>query len=514
MKRIVTCREMKALDSYTIEKMGVPSCVLMERAALKVVEEMERELADRRQRERILCVCGSGNNGGDGVAIARILQLHGYQTSLYLVGNPAHRTEEMQRQLQIAEAYHVPVVNNLQTAEYTTIVDAIFGVGLSRPVEGAYRELIAALNQMHAWKVAVDIPSGVNGDTGAELGIAFRADLTVTFAFRKAGLCLYPGRKFAGKVVVADAGIYENAAMEAHLWQTERADIQSLPGREPDGNKGTFGKILIVGGSPGMCGAAYLSASGAFASGAGMIRIFTSEDNRIPLQTMLPEAIVDCSDNCEGAFAWSDVFVIGPGIGTSEEAAKKVKWFLEASYREQKPVVLDADGLNLLATNPEWRSYLTDQVILTPHIGEMSRLTGKTVREIQEDRVAAARELAAETGTICVLKDACTVTAAPDGHAWISLEGNPGMATAGSGDVLSGVLAGVQAMTQHADPAKAAGTADTGRKAALGVLLHGMAGDLAADEKGMAGMKAGDIVCGVTGVLKKKEDTARSGMTR
>ena len=173
MKQIVTCKEMKALDGNMIEGIGIPSCVLMERAALKVAEELERTLADKKQEERILCVCGSGNNGGDGVAVARILKLHGYRTSLYLVGNPDHRTVEMQRQLDIAAACQVPVVNNLETEEYTTIVDAIFGVGLSRPVEGSYRDVIMALNQLNAWKVAVDIPSGVNGDTGAELGILF-----------------------------------------------------------------------------------------------------------------------------------------------------------------------------------------------------------------------------------------------------------------------------------------------------------------------------------------------------
>ena len=507
MKQMVTCKEMKTLDGNTIEKMGVPSCVLMERAALKVAEEMEHHLEKRKQQEHILCVCGSGNNGGDGVAIARILKLHGYRTSLYLVGNPDHRTEEMQRQLDIAANYQVPVVNNLEAEEYTTIVDAIFGVGLSRPVEGRYRDTIALLNQMHAWKVAVDIPSGVNGDTGAELGIAFHADLTVTFAFRKAGLCLYPGRKFAGKVVVADVGIYESDEVLKQLWQTEKTDIDCLPDKIPDGNKGTFGKILVVAGSPGMCGAAYLSAAGAFATGAGMVKIVTSEENRIPLQTMLPEAMLDCCEEYEKDFAWCDVVVIGPGLGTSEKAADKVQWFLEAAAKNGKPLVLDADGLNLLAEHPEWRTWLGGHVVLTPHMGEMSRLTGKTVKELQMDRILAARELAAETGAVCVLKDACTVTATPDGKAWISLEGNPGMATAGSGDVLSGILAGVQAMFLHEEQ-------NMGLQAALGVLLHGMAGDLAAEEVGMAGMKAGDIVRGVTGILKNKKSTEISGKSR
>lgn len=500
MKQIVTCKEMKALDGNMIEGIGIPSCVLMERAALKVAEELERTLADKKQEERILCVCGSGNNGGDGVAVARILKLHGYRTSLYLVGNPDHRTVEMQRQLDIAAACQVPVVNNLETEEYTTIVDAIFGVGLSRPVEGSYRDVIMALNQLNAWKVAVDIPSGVNGDTGAELGIAFHADLTVTFAFRKAGLCLYPGRKFAGKVIVADVGIYTSDKVKPYLWQTEKTDIYFLPDKIVDGNKGTFGKILVVAGSPGMCGAAYLSASGAFAVGSGMVKIVTAEENRIPLQTMLPEAMLDCGDDFAKDLDWCDMIVIGPGLGTAEKAADKVQWFLKAAVKAGKPLVLDADGLNLLARHPEWKEWLGAHVVLTPHMGEMSRLTGKTVKELQTDRIAAARELAAETGAVCVLKDACTVTAAPDGNTWISLAGNPGMATAGSGDVLTGILVGVLAMFLN----KRTELPDTGRQAALGVLLHGMAGDLAAKEKGTAGMKAGDIVRGASEVLKNK----------
>ncbi|MBU5481539.1 NAD(P)H-hydrate dehydratase [Blautia sp. MSJ-19] len=502
MKQMVMCREMKALDGNTIEQMGVPSCVLMERAALKVVEQMETRFCSSKQVEKILCVCGSGNNGGDGVAIARILHLHGYDTAIYLLGNPDHRTEELKRQLMIAANYQVPVVNNLEAEEYTTIVDAIFGVGLTRPVQGIYREVIDVLNQKRAWKVAVDIPSGVDGNTGAELGTAFRADLTVTFAFPKAGLWMYPGKKLAGQVVVADVGIYGMQDEQVRQWLLEESDIRQFPAKEPDGNKGTFGKVLVVAGSPGMCGAAFLSASGAFASGAGMVRIVTAEANRIPLQTMLPEAMLTCDSDFQKAFDWGDILVIGPGIGTTEEAAAKVHWFLEAAHHSGKPVVLDADGLNLLAQHPKWKKYLGTHVILTPHIGEMSRLTGKTVSEIQSDRIGAARELASELGTICVLKDACTVISAPGGTVWISPAGNPGMATAGSGDVLSGILAGVEAMFLHST-----GEISHGEKAALGVLLHGVAGDLAAGKTGMAGMKAGDIIRGAAEVLKNKQNT-------
>ena len=226
MKYIVTCREMKMLDSHTIQKKGIPSLVLMERAALKTAEEIEAHFREYPGQQKILCVCGSGNNGGDGIAIGRILFLHGFDVKIYMAGNPSHMTEETRQQLDIAGNYHVPLVNNPDMNEYTTIVDAIFGVGLSRTVEGHYRDVIRQMNEASAWKVAVDIPSGVNGDTGMELGTAFCADLTVTYAFCKAGLCLYPGRKLAGKVVTGDIGIYQDNTENVHtspgeLWQAE-----------------------------------------------------------------------------------------------------------------------------------------------------------------------------------------------------------------------------------------------------------------------------------------------------
>lgn len=494
MKNAVSCSLMKKLDQNTIRRIGIPSLVLMERAALKTAEEMEKVL--KKTEEKILCVCGSGNNGGDGIAIARILFLHGYHTEIYMAGNLSHMTQETKQQYDIARNYQVPVVNNPQWQEYTTIVDAVFGVGLTRPVEGRYADLLHEMNRTSAWKVAVDIPSGVNGDTGAVMGTAFLADLTVTFAFRKAGLCLFPGRKLAGKTVTADIGIYESSDLMEPWYLMDDSDIEKLPPRDPEGNKGTFGKVLAVAGSAGMCGAAYFCASAALASGAGMVKVLTEKENRIPLQTLLPEAIVDCSEKPEGwkkALDWCDVLIIGPGIGKSERSRMLLSWFLEHTSGE-KPVILDADGLNLLAENPQWKKFLGKHTILTPHMGEMSRLTGKTIAELQKDRIAAAREMAKTTGAICVLKDACTVTASPDGALWLNLSGNPGMAVAGSGDVLTGVLAGMCCMElgeKLPAPDKAA---------ALGVYIHGRAGDLAAKTKGKYGMKAGDLLPAVSEV--------------
>lgn len=501
MKKIVTCSQMKALDAYTIGEMGVPSLVLMERASLKVVEEMEKEFAKKENAEHILVVCGNGNNGGDGIAIARILHLHGYHVEIFMAGNPDHMTEETAAQWKIAMNYSVPAVNNPKWDEYTTIVDAMFGVGLSRPIEGTCKKMIHAINRTDAWKVAVDIPSGIDGNNGLVLGTAFEADMTVTFAFRKRGLCLYPGRMYAGKILVADIGIYENSMMLINGAHMEKEDLADFSWRFSDGNKGTFGKVLIVAGSEGMCGAACLAALGAFSAGVGMVKIQTVEANRVPLQTMLPEAILSCSfteTEMERNMDWCDVLVIGPGIGVTEEIAETVVWYLSMAKEQGKYVILDADGLNCLAehtTDPT--RFLHHHVILTPHPGEMSRLCKKSIPEIRCSLVRTAVHYAEMSGAVCVLKDACTVIADDEDHVYLNLTGNSGMATAGSGDVLAGVLAGIYCMNLHRD------RKDSIQMAALGVMLHGMAGDLAAKEIGEHGMKASDIARAVSEILRQ-----------
>lgn len=505
MKKIVTCEEMKKLDNATIHKIGVASEVLMERAALKVVEETEKYLG---KSEKILVVCGSGNNGGDGIAIARLFHLKGVRAEFYMAGNKEKMTRETLLQYKIATGYQVPEVNNPAWDEYTTIVDAVFGVGLARPIEGHYAEIIHEMNSARAKKIAVDIPSGVNGDTGLEMGIAFSADLTVTFGYRKRGLCFYPGRLYAGKIVIADIGIYEQEAVKASARCLEKEDLKLFPERDPGGNKGTFGKILFVTGSAGMCGAAYLSASAALRTGAGMVKIQTVEENRIPLQILLPEAMV-CSrfdeESNEQLLSWCDVIVIGPGFGTSVASRERAQWFLTAAAREKKPLILDADGLNLLAMHPQWKEFLGGNVVLTPHIGEMSRLCGRSIGEIQETIAQTAVDYAKETGTVCVQKDACTVVTDGKDDIYLNLSGNSGMATAGSGDVLAGLLAGILCMYLKTEEQPSMVL-----KAALGVYLHGLCGDLAAAEKGKRSMLAGDIIAYLPRALAICEEESKS----
>ena len=499
MREVVTAAEMKALDSNTIQQAGIPSLVLMERAALQTADEITKHLKEK-DRERILVVCGTGNNGGDGLAVARILHLRGFRTWYYILGNEEKMTAETACQFKTAQYYQVPRANNLNLNEYTTIVDAIFGVGLSRPVEGKYGEVINELNQASAYKVAVDIPSGIDADTGFEKGTAFRADLTVTFAFRKRGLCFYPGRMYGGEIVVADIGIYSIPGENIPMHCLEQKDLEMLPERIPYGNKGTFGKVLLVAGCEGMCGAAYLSAAAALKCSAGMVKIQTVEANRIPLQTLLPEAMISCDfdeSRNQAMLDWCDVLVIGPGLGVGARSRERAQWFLSKAAVCGKPVILDADGLNLLSVHEEWKCFLGENVIITPHIGEMSRLCGKEIGDIQDCLVQTAADYAKETGAVCVLKDACTVVAGASGEMYLNLSGNAGMATAGSGDVLSGVLAGIFCMylAQKKKP-------EPDLLAALGVYIHGTAGDLAAQRIGQRGMTAGDIIRFLPEILK------------
>ena len=522
MKKLLYSGQMKALDAYTIEQIGIPSPVLMERAALEVVLRIKA----RGCCGRILVLCGTGNNGGDGIAVARILFQQGFDSAYYVAGNEAHYTDQTRLQISIADALGVPRIYDPEPERPSVLVDALFGVGLSRPVTGEYARLIDWMNRMDAWKIAVDIPSGVDADTGQILGTAFRADETVTFAFGKPGLYLDPGRALAGKVSVAEIGVtwQEKAFTTVHCSGSrrllEKADLQPLLYREPAGHKGTFGKVLAVAGSAGMCGAAYLCGAAALRTGCGMVRIQTPQENRIPLQTLLPEAMIACSDreaDWQAYLDWADVLIIGPGLGTDENALRRFSWFLHGAWEQKKPVVLDADGLNLLSAFPEnYKGWLDEGVILTPHIGEMSRLTGKNPADLTADRIRAAHETAQKYGAACIMKDAASVTASPTGEVYINTTGNNGMGTAGSGDVLAGVLGGLLALncrreiSKPDDPAiiadggpyYASGRRDAPRGlstpgvfiAAAGVYLHGMAGDLAAMEEGPHAMTAGSIV--------------------
>ena len=505
---------MKELDRYTIEENQVPSCVLMERAALAVFSEITSRIG---KEKTILVVCGTGNNGGDGIAIARLLHLAGYSASVYVAGDPQKMTEETRRQYTIAVKYGVVFQSSFEPRKASVLVDALFGVGLSREITGIFRDQIEEMNSCDAFRVSVDIPSGIDGDTGRVLGCAFRADLTVTFAFLKRGLCLYPGREYAGTVVTADIGIYGSKVNGSGdirdagslVYHLEKADLQLIPKRRMDGHKGTFGKVLLIAGTAGMCGAAYFSAAAALACGVGMVQILTDPANRVPLQMLLPEAIINTSETEEEwnkVFGWCDTLIIGPGLGTSPESLHKLGLFLKWAAASARFVVLDADGLNLLSENPELRKYLGPRTVITPHLGEMARLTGKTVQAIKNDPVKEAVSFASENNCCCILKDACTITASPDGRIYLNLSGNDGMGTAGAGDVLSGIEGGFLCVNRENSP-------DASFLSALGVFVHGLAGDRAAGKSGRASVTAGKILDAIPGVLNdSREDADMTGI--
>ena len=450
----------------------------------------------------MLVVCGSGNNGGDGLALGRLLLARGYTVSFYEIGGVRHASESYQTQRKILENLGVHFLEKLPDKDSDIWVDAVFGVGLKRDVAGIQREVLEEVNTRSGFKIAVDVPSGVDASSGKILGCAFQADLTITFGLSKIGLVLYPGASLAGEVVVKEIGFPEEA-VEAVFPKTIRytkEDLCRLPKRWPWSNKGSYGKVLLIVGTKNMAGAAYLSATAAYRTGSGLVRIFTCEENREILQSRVPEAIMTTYASDEEALAklpealdWATVIGIGPGLGQNARTARLLTAVLQ---RGSCPLVIDADGINTLAAlkqngsvSSEYDSYGAP-IILTPHLKEMERLTGKKVAEIQNTLMETARE-AADATHIFVLKDARTIVSDGSAPTYINMSGNNGMATGGSGDVLTGILCGLLA-----------GGLSALEAARLGVYCHGLAGDAAAKEKGYYGMTAGDLLTYLPDIIR------------
>ena len=487
-----TGEQMRRADLYTIEEIGVPSMVLMERAALEVVRCMEEEQLDFR---KVLVICGSGNNGGDGYAIARLLHLKGHDVTIFFAGNSQKRSEENVQQAKIAAHYEIPVITNLGTEEYSVIIDALFGTGLKREVTGHYREVLCSVNQMAGKKVAVDLPSGIHDTTGARMGIAFCADLTVAIALPKRGLFLQEGNVCAGKILTGDIGISSETFSEGTVtFGYEKQDLfLGFPKRKKNSHKGSYGKVLMIAGSKGMSGAAYLSAKAAYAVGAGLVQIYTHEENRVILQQLLPEAIITTydtfdSEQLEKLIQWADLIGIGCGLGKSDTAERVMQYTLK---RALVPCVVDADGINILSKHMEWIEETNALIVLTPHMKEMSRMLQCSVKELIEQRMEKLHAFVERYKVVCVLKDARTLVAKEHQNTYLNLSGNAAMAKAGSGDVLAGVIVGI--LAQQCEPYTSA---------CLGVFLHGLAGDMARDKKGAYSVLASDLVAEISSVLK------------
>ena len=499
MQLWVNAAQMKAADQYTIQKLGVPSLELMEHAAQACVQVLEDEKVDL---SNVCVVCGSGNNGGDGFAIARILQNNRYSVETFCVGNPEHYTEETQEQMHRLQECGGKITYGMpQEDSYSVIIDAVFGVGLSRKVEGRYRQVIEQMNRMRGTKFAVDIPSGLSATTGCILGCAFKADYTVTFQLKKIGLELSQGRTMAGRVIVPDIGISTDSICEdQEIVRTAGKDIyrKMLPDRPEDSNKGTYGRLLVIAGSKGMAGAAYLNAHAAYMTGAGLVRIYTSSDNREILQTLLPEAIITTYEEYNkeellSLLTWADGVCIGSGLGMSRLSEKILKTVIEYV---KVPCLIDADGLNLLAENKNYLNQMAERrFVITPHMKEMSRLTGTPVEELKADRIQILKDFISRYRITCVLKDSRTLIASEEKGIRMNLTGNSAMAKAGSGDVLAGVISGWMVQGKEAEDA-----------AELGTYIHGLSGDLAKFEKGVYSVMARDLIEYISKALMKLEE--------
>mgnify|MGYP003588011924 CR=1 FL=1 len=526
MQYVVTSAEMRRCDQNTSEHFGMDSKVLMERAALAVAARIGewKTCQETTRALRALVAFGHGNNGGDGVAVGRILAQHGYQVTFMAVGEGGVYSELTRQQMDIVRAYgyEIDTFSNIREnksqMDWDIIVDAMFGIGCNRPLEYEYEQAVKLIDNIKKIRrnellvCAVDMPSGISADDGKVCGVAVHADVTVTFNFAKVGQVMYPGCDYTGKLYVEDAGITQAGFLGeipgAFLYDETAAEL--LPGRAAYGNKSTFGRILIVAGSSEISGACTLCATTCYRSGAGMVRIFTAKENRETIQTMLPEALLDTYTADTGeehltrtctalrkAMKWSSALCIGPGIGTDTVAHA----ILETVLREYThSIVLDADALNLIAEDETLQKLASEYsdsekwVIMTPHVAEFARLYGSTVAACKDHILAWPRELAEKYHCTVICKDARTVVAgAQNSQIYLNVSGNSGMATAGSGDVLTGLLGALSVCGE-----------DGFKIACMGSYLHGLAGNLAAREYGEYYMLAGDIMKALQQVLPEK----------
>jgi NAD(P)H-hydrate epimerase len=495
--RLVDAEEMRAIDRAAIEDFGIPALTLMDRAG-RGVADAAAELAG--PRGRFVVVCGGGNNGGDGYVAARLLRAAGRDARVMALV-PAHVLSPDARTVrEQAERAGVPIDDGvlapLAAGVGDVVIDAIFGTGLRRPPEGLFAGAIAAIEVARvggARVLAVDVPSGLSADTGRPLGLCVRADRTVTFAFLKRGLAIHPGLALAGETTVVDIGIPPEAARRVPVGCELLTEVEAkvlVPRRPPEAHKGDAGRLLVVAGSPGKSGAAHLALLGALRGGAGLVTL-AARPEVLPLALAgRPEAMSLAlpGDGPLGrgdlatlvaAAREVDALAIGPGIPRGPDTAELIRTLLQ---KVGKPAVVDADGLNALAADPGLLAGLGVPLLLTPHPGEMARLCGTSIAEVQADRIGIATARARAWKATVLLKGARTVVADPEGPPAVIPTGNPGLATGGSGDVLTGLCG-----------ALLAGGLSPGAAGRAGAWVHGRAGDLAAAKHGERGLVASDV---------------------
>lgn len=511
---VVTGKEMAAIDRAAIDEWGIPELVLMENAGLRVVEEIQRSFSQLKDK-KVVIIAGKGNNGGDGLVIARHLYNLGVDVKIFFFGKKEYRGASLVN-YKIAQKlpikwHNLDNENSLHllklTLHYTDIiVDSLFGTGFRGAAQGIAAKIIQIINDSNTFKVAVDIPSGLDADTGRISGPCIKADLTVTFALPKLGLVIQPGCENAGKVIVRDISIPNNL-LNSHngdkILITKNMVRENLPKRKEESHKGNYGHLLIVGGSVGMMGAVHLAAQGAFVLGAGLTTAAVPKDIQPVLAGGFPELItLPLTQTAQGTLgfisgpeianilAGKSAVVFGPGIGRNNELNSLLKWLLG---QLEIPIIIDADGLNALAEDLQILKERKCHVILTPHPGEMGRLLQKTTGEVQENRIVASQELALKYQVWVVLKGNKTIIATPEGKIYINPTGSPSLATAGTGDILAGIIGAL--IGQVSDITKAIYT---------GVFIHGLAGEYVAENIGEISSKATDVVGAIPIIIKEE----------
>ncbi|MGD8366512.1 MAG: NAD(P)H-hydrate dehydratase [Desulfobacterales bacterium] len=502
---LTTAAEMREMDRRTIEAFGLPGRVLMENAGRGAVRFFLECFGDL-QGKSVAVVAGRGNNGGDGFVMARYLHGEGVKVAVYLLSERGRVQGDALTNLDLLEPLGIPVAeipdaeafdsHRSAISHHHVFIDAILGTGLASDVSGYFKQVIDRINDTGRPIFSVDIPSGLDSDTGRICGTCIRAAATATFGFAKCGHRIQPGTEHTGRLCVVDIGIplhIVSAVGPRQQLLTPQSVRGFLPHRPVDAHKGTTGHLLVVAGSPGKTGAAAMASLSAMRTGAGLVTLAVPKSLNPVLEPQVTEVMTSplpetvdgtldekALDRILSLAADKRCLALGPGIGTGEETRRLVQQLV---VRSPAPLVIDADGLNCLAEDTTMLGQARAPVVLTPHPGEMARLSGNSARQIQADRIGCARAFAQANGVFLVLKGAATVVAAPNGRCWVNPTGNPGMASGGMGDVLTGLIAGL--ITQGVSPLAAS---------CAGVFLHGRAADALAEEIGPFGYLASDVM--------------------
>jgi len=509
--KVVSAQQMREIDRRAIEGYGIPGVVLMENAGLQVVRVLEQRFSPLAHK-KVAVIAGRGNNGGDGFVIARHLFNRRCQVKVYLLGRRDQIRGDARTNLEIISNMGLDIREIISLEElddlsnFDLLIDAILGTGISSAVEGFYREVIDLMNDSHRPIISVDIPSGLSSDTGQLIGPSIKASITVTFGLPKISLLTYPAAKQVGELIVADIGLPRSLLEEEDIkvnLLTPGIVRGYIPSREPDAHKGDFGHLLIIAGSWGKTGAAAMAGQAALRAGAGLVTLALPKSLNLTMETTIPEVMtLPLPETTEGTidqrakeriYDFLDhtriqVVVMGPGLTTHPSTSQLVRELVEEL---SLPVVLDADGINAICSYLHLLRGRKAPLIMTPHPGEMARLCELSVQEIQKDRLGIAQRFAQTHKVHLVLKGAISVIADEQGVLFLNPTGNPGMATGGMGDVLTGMVGSF--IAQGWPLRESVNTA---------VYLHGLAGDLASQDLGPMGLTARDLIDRIPLALK------------